>query len=181
MPTSINHRLSRLSVKSYQSLSHHSHRRSSSSSSYLSSNLTPIAPTISTPPPTSPHHHGRPNPRSPPPLDSPPNPRVSPCPKTPSLPHPPTSTSLTPFNSCYSAHEHSSTTATTATTLPLDIILETLIGATLLAIGIVVSQAELRPIVYKVWAGKQERETGSGPVAGLEERSGFLDIRVCCP
>lgn len=33
--------------------------------------------------------------------------------------------------------------------------------------------------MYKVWTGKQERETGSGPVAPLEERAGFLDIRVC--
>jgi len=39
---------------------------------------------------------------------------------------------------------------------------------------------ELKPITWRVWAGKAERESGGGgPFQGLEERLGFVDIRVC--
>ena len=38
----------------------------------------------------------------------------------------------------------------------------------------------LRPISLRVWAGKLEREKGCGPFAVLDDRNGFLDIRVCC-
>ena len=38
---------------------------------------------------------------------------------------------------------------------------------------------ELQPIEWRVWAGKVERERKGGPYAGLEERMGFVNIRVC--
>lgn len=53
-----------------------------------------------------------------------------------------------------------------------------MIGASLLCVAIVLSNNQLRPIAHRVWAGKLERETGSGPWAQLDERIGFLDIRV---
>ena len=38
---------------------------------------------------------------------------------------------------------------------------------------------ELKPISWRVWAGKMEREQGRvGPFTGLEDRWGFMDIRV---
>ena len=37
---------------------------------------------------------------------------------------------------------------------------------------------ELQPIEWRVWAGKVERERKGGPYIGLEERMGFVDIRV---
>ena len=43
---------------------------------------------------------------------------------------------------------------------------------------------ELQPIAWRVWAGRVEREGKRmgrvNPWAGLEERVGFVDIRVCC-
>ena len=42
---------------------------------------------------------------------------------------------------------------------------------------------DLQPISWRVWAGKVEREGKRmgrvNPWAGLEERVGFVDIRVC--
>lgn len=90
-------------------------------------------------------------------------------------------------HSCYSAHEHS----TTSTSTPLDIILETLFATLLLCLGIILSNKSniastsggaeddgLRPIALRVWAGKSERERGCGPFNVLEERLGFLNIRA---
>lgn len=37
---------------------------------------------------------------------------------------------------------------------------------------------QLQPIEWRVWAGKVERERKGGPYMGLEERMGFVDIRV---
>ena len=37
---------------------------------------------------------------------------------------------------------------------------------------------ELQPISWRVWAGKIEKEGRIGPWAALEERLGFVDIRV---
>jgi hypothetical protein len=37
----------------------------------------------------------------------------------------------------------------------------------------------MKPISWNVWAGNIEREGGgANPYRGLEERAGFLDIRV---
>ncbi|KAI9819997.1 MAG: hypothetical protein M1827_006568 [Pycnora praestabilis] len=110
------------------------------------------------------------------------------------------------IHAIYSAHEHSSRTtlptnltpsltspasssSSSAADLPLDITLETLFSVVLICFGLVVGSAELRPISWRVWAGQIEREAISGengregegvnPFRGLEERVGFLDIRVC--
>lgn len=37
---------------------------------------------------------------------------------------------------------------------------------------------QLQPIEWRVWAGKVEKEMNGGPYMGLEERIGFVDIRV---
>ncbi len=38
---------------------------------------------------------------------------------------------------------------------------------------------DLKPINWRVWAGKVEKESGGGgPYQGLEERMGFVDIRA---
>jgi len=107
--------------------------------------------------------------------------------------------------SVYSAHEHS-TLATLAghpaaapahsyiiptIDLPLDITLETLVAVLLLCVGIVIGSPELKPIQWRVWAGKLEKDKASktetingdplgprgNPYAALEQRQGFLDIR----
>ncbi|KAH0385589.1 hypothetical protein KCU92_g3410, partial [Aureobasidium melanogenum] len=105
----------------------------------------------------------------------------------------------------YSAHEHS-TLATIAGSLPvspvhsyiiptidlpLDITLETLTAVLLLCVGIVIGSPELKPIQWRVWAGKLEKDMSAktesingdplgprgNPYAALEQRQGFLDIR----
>ena len=97
---------------------------------------------------------------------------------------------IDPF-SCYSAYEHSSLTAQLkpsithngpnplTTALPLDISLETIISVALICVGLVMGAEELQPIEWRVWAGKAEKEGRGGPYMGLEERMGFVDIRVC--
>lgn len=111
-------------------------------------------------------------------------------------------------NSCYSAHEHSAlqslsaaslssitshgTPASTVASLPLDISIETVIAIFAVCLGLVLGTPELRPIEWRVWAGKIEREgergfvNGSGdvdkdyignPFRMLESRPGFVDIR----
>ena len=48
-----------------------------------------------------------------------------------------------------------------------------------ICIGLVLGAEELKPINWRVWAGKVERESGGGgPFQGLEDRLGFVDIRV---
>ena len=50
----------------------------------------------------------------------------------------------------------------------------------LLCLGLVAGAERLKPISWNVWAGNIEKEGGGGnPFLGLEERAGFLDIRVC--
>ena len=103
-------------------------------------------------------------------------------------------------DSCYSAYEHSSLLSHASTTTssssppssnpqssnsqPLDISLETIFSVALICIGLVTGMEELQPIAWRVWAGKVETEGNGmgmrrgGPWAGLEERMGFVDIRV---
>ncbi|KAF8461912.1 membrane magnesium transporter-domain-containing protein [Kalaharituber pfeilii] len=93
------------------------------------------------------------------------------------------STKSVPFSTkCYSVHEHSTIAAaassTTSPSLPLDIILETIISVSLLCTGIVLSGWELRPIRWRIWAGQLERENGSGPYEFLESKLSFIDIRA---
>lgn len=57
-----------------------------------------------------------------------------------------------------------------------------------MCVGIVLGSPELKPIQWRVWAGKLEREKNvqkrdelgprGNPYAALEERAGFLDIRA---
>lgn len=79
-----------------------------------------------------------------------------------------------------------------STSLPLDIAIETVVATLLMTVGFVVGAPPLRPIPWRVWAGKIEREgedgfrDGSGnvsrdylgnPFQGLETRPNFVDIR----
>lgn len=49
----------------------------------------------------------------------------------------------------------------------------------MICVGLVVGAEELKPITWRVWAGNVERESGGGgPFQGLEDRLGFVDIRV---
>ena len=86
----------------------------------------------------------------------------------------------------YSAYEHSAlqtqllqSNTSTAAGLPLDITVETIIAVLLVSVGIVLGAQPLQPISWRVWAGNIEKEGGSkNPFRSLEERPGFLDIRV---
>jgi membrane magnesium transporter 1 len=110
--------------------------------------------------------------------------------------------------SCYSAHEHSAlhststaslssltshgAAASTVASLPIDISIETIVAVFTICLGLVLGTPELRPIEWRVWAGKIEREgekgfsSGDGqvdkdymgnPFRVLESRPGFVDIR----
>lgn len=110
------------------------------------------------------------------------------------------------MSSCYSAHEHSalqshraasllslaSTQSGPASTLPIDITIETIVATFIICLGLVSSTSQLRPIQWRVWAGKIEREGEAGfknsngetekdyvgnPFRLLESRPGFMDIR----
>ena len=49
----------------------------------------------------------------------------------------------------------------------------------MICVGLVVGAEDLKPITWRVWAGKVEKESGGGgPFQGLEDRLGFVDIRV---
>ncbi|EON97976.1 putative transmembrane protein 32 protein [Phaeoacremonium minimum UCRPA7] len=107
-------------------------------------------------------------------------------------------------HACYSAQEHSAlqslraTSATLASTapassaLPVDISIETIVGLVVAIVGLVLASPNLRPIQWRVWAGKIEREGQEGflksngelekdyvgnPFRLLETRPGFVDIR----
>jgi hypothetical protein len=110
--------------------------------------------------------------------------------------------------SCYSAHEHSALHSTSTASLssltshgaavsavaslPIDISIETIVAVFTICLGLVLGTPELRPIEWRVWAGKIEREgekgfsSGDGqvdkdymgnPFRVLESRPGFVDIR----
>ena len=52
----------------------------------------------------------------------------------------------------------------------------------MICVGLVIGAEELKPITWRVWAGQVERDSGGGgPFQGLEDRLGFMDIRVCHP
>lgn len=109
------------------------------------------------------------------------------------------------FGSCYSAHEHSALHSVTTASLslssthnlpvvnlPIDISIETIVAIFTVCLGLVLGTPELRPIQWRVWAGKIEREGEAGfmdgngkvdknyignPFRVLESRPGFVDIR----
>ena len=83
--------------------------------------------------------------------------------------------------------------AASATSLPLDIIIEALFSTALLVVGVVLGSPALRPIQWATWAGEAEKDTrrpkgrkrfeGDGGTEGvsmawLEDRRGFWDVRV---
>ncbi len=86
----------------------------------------------------------------------------------------------------YSAHEYStfysrihSANTSTIYSLPLDIRIETIVSVFLICFGLVAGADALKPISWNVWAGNIEKEGGArNPFRGLEERAGFVDIRV---
>ena len=96
--------------------------------------------------------------------------------------------------SCYSAYEHSILTngpssagrlaiasqqTNAPTNLPLDISLETVASVVLICLGLVSGAEDLKPINWRVWASQVEEESGGGgPYQGLDERIGFVNIRV---
>ncbi|KAI5920831.1 transmembrane protein 32 [Camillea tinctor] len=109
-------------------------------------------------------------------------------------------------HACYSAHEHSAlqshrvasltslgtSQSGTATSLPIDITIETIIATFIICLGLVSGTSRLRPIQWRVWAGQIEREGEAGflnssgevekdyvgnPFRLLESRPGFVDIR----
>lgn len=54
-----------------------------------------------------------------------------------------------------------------------------MISIVLVCLGLVAGADRLKPISWNVWAGNIEKEGGgANPYRGLEERAGFLDIRV---
>ncbi|KAK4105985.1 hypothetical protein N658DRAFT_414980 [Parathielavia hyrcaniae] len=108
-------------------------------------------------------------------------------------------------HACYSAREHTTllslraataatltSSPTVAASLPLDIIIETIISTFIILVGLVLGTRPLRPIEWRVWAGKIEREGEEGftdnsgavdrdfvgnPFSLLESRPNFVDIR----
>lgn len=94
----------------------------------------------------------------------------------------------------YSAYEHSKLsnistgtlnsqeTVLDTISLPLDVSLETIVAAFLICLGFVTGAEALQPIRWRIWAEKVkkegEREGGVGAIEGLEDRAGFVDIRV---
>jgi hypothetical protein len=85
-----------------------------------------------------------------------------------------------------------STSASTVASLPIDISIETIVAVFTVCLGLVLGSPELRPIQWRVWAGKIEREGEKGftnidgqadkdymgnPFRVLESRPGFVDIR----
>ncbi|KAM4059328.1 membrane magnesium transporter [Hirsutella rhossiliensis] len=107
-------------------------------------------------------------------------------------------------HACYSAQEHAVLYSTFAkhmtssqqrqpgVSLPIDICIETVAATLIMCLGLVLGSQTLRPIQWRVWAGKIEREgdagfiDGSGevdkeyrgsPFGALESRPGFVDIR----
>jgi hypothetical protein len=84
------------------------------------------------------------------------------------------------FHAAYSAHEFSTLSIKLHKNaeLPLDIKLETLISVFLSCVGLVIGSEPLKPVSWRVWAGKVEKEGAPNPFRGLEERPGFMDIRA---
>jgi len=97
--------------------------------------------------------------------------------------------SLIPRNPTASTPDTAHTSSSSQTSLPLDITIETLASVLILCVGVVLGAQELKPIQWRVWAGRMEREKrgvqkdlDSGfvenPYRALDDRAGFLDIRA---
>ncbi|KAK4192631.1 magnesium transporter [Podospora australis] len=108
-------------------------------------------------------------------------------------------------HACYSAQEHSAlhslrvataasltSSSTVANSLPIDVVIETIVATFIILLGLVLGTRPLRPIQWRVWAGKIEREGEDGfkdnngevnkdymgnPFNFIESRPNFVDIR----
>ncbi|KAK0383106.1 hypothetical protein NLU13_9019 [Sarocladium strictum] len=102
-------------------------------------------------------------------------------------------------HACYSAQEHITLSSNlahvsenTTSSLPIDIAVETVVATLIVVLGLILSSPQPRPIQWRTWAGKIEREgpngfrTSSGevekdyrgnPYMALESRQSFVDIR----
>ena len=82
--------------------------------------------------------------------------------------------------SAYSAHEFSTLSARrySSAALPVDIQVETLVAVFLSCVGLVIGSQPLKPISWSTWAGKIEKEGAPNPFQALDNRVGFMDIRV---
>ncbi|KAI4269651.1 MAG: hypothetical protein LQ337_007147 [Flavoplaca oasis] len=101
-------------------------------------------------------------------------------------------------HACYSAYEHATyvsaitsrnrsppssirpavPSSSALEVLPLDVSIETVVSVVLICVGLVMGAEQLKPINWRVWAGRAEvRSGGGGPFQGLESRVGFMDIR----
>ncbi|BFZ65464.1 hypothetical protein YB2330_006637 [Saitoella coloradoensis] len=84
------------------------------------------------------------------------------------------------FHAGYSAYEHrafqKSVGRTAVGRLPIDIIVEALIAATIFSFGVVLSADALKPIKWREWNAVCEKE-GSSTLQYLDTRPGFIDIR----
>ena len=83
------------------------------------------------------------------------------------------------FRTQTSSAGHSQLSSSGAAGIPLDISLETIVSVLAICVGIVSGADQLQPISWRIWAGEQEKRSGEGgPYQGLEDRMGFVDIRV---
>jgi hypothetical protein len=102
-------------------------------------------------------------------------------------------------SSCYSAQEHITLSSNLAhvaenasSSLPIDITIETVVSTLTVILGLILSSPQPRPIQWRTWAGKIEREGSEGfrsssgevekdfrgnPFLALESRQSFVDIR----
>ena len=80
----------------------------------------------------------------------------------------------------YSAHEFTtlSNRVHTGASLPIDIQVETIVAVFLSCFGFVLGSQPFKPVSWSTWAGKIEREGRPNPFQYLENRVGFMDIRV---
>jgi membrane magnesium transporter 1 len=58
--------------------------------------------------------------------------------------------------------------------LPLDITIETIVSVGLLCLAIVLGAEELKPISWRVWAGKVEKDKESKKEIGKTQEDGYL-------
>ena len=96
------------------------------------------------------------------------------------------------LGSVYSAWEHGTLHKTA---LPIDITLETIASVLVICVGVVLGSPSLKPIEWHIWANnveqregkrskgtlvetKEEAGVGVDPFRILDERPGFVDIRV---
>ncbi|KAL4924408.1 membrane magnesium transporter family protein [Aspergillus undulatus] len=82
-------------------------------------------------------------------------------------------------HAAYSAHEHTVLTASTATALPRDIVVEALVSLVIVSTGLVLGAEKLKPVSWSEWAKEVQLEGDErNPYVRLEERYSFWDIKA---